>query len=278
MNLLCVCVFLLSTFSFSLAADFSADPSINAAGIYKDAAASLKAGKSIVASYPASRGDSDNVHIQADWLKLPHVQVYHFLADMDVDCDGVDYKCPGNGDGQDETDFGALDARSVPWYVLPNKFYKANKDIKPNALGAIICDGKMYYGIFGDSNGDTPEVIGEASLLLANTCFPKDGLNGGKGHTPLDVLYIVFPSQVPSGVGKNTIDIGALKKLGDEQARLLVSDLKLDSGNGGSGGDKDECKSYNDCSGSQVCCIFNNETSNICIAEKSCKDVVLILA
>lgn len=57
----------------------------------------------------------------------------------------------GNGDGQKETDFGALDARSVPWYVLPNKFYKANKGIKPNALGAIICDGKMYYGIFGDS-------------------------------------------------------------------------------------------------------------------------------
>ncbi len=109
MNLLCVSVFLLSTFSsFSLAADFSADPSIDAAGIYKDAAASLKSGKSIVASYPASQGDSDNVHIQADWLNHPHAPVYHFLAgclfksvyilgcslmlttDMDVDCDGVD--------------------------------------------------------------------------------------------------------------------------------------------------------------------------------------------
>ncbi len=89
-------------------------------------------------------------------------------------------------------------------------------------------------------------------------------------------LDIVFPSQVPSGIGENTIDISALKKLGDEQARLLASDLNLDSGNGGGGGDEDECNADGgrsssmlcrmvlsfilhrrvDCSGSQVCCIF----------------------
>lgn len=56
-------------------------------------------------------------------------------------------------------------------------------------------------------------------------------------------LDIIFPSQVPSGIGENTIDIGALKKLGDEQARLLVSDLNSNSGNGGGGGDEDECNS-----------------------------------
>ncbi|KAK0185952.1 fungal chitosanase of glycosyl hydrolase group 75-domain-containing protein, partial [Armillaria mellea] len=241
------------------AADFAADSSIDAACIYELAAASLKGGKSITASYPASRGDPNDVHIQDDWLHLTGVSAYHFLADMDVDCDGVYWKCPGNDDGQDETDFGALDARYVPWYVLPNNFYK-KAGVKSNALGAIICDGKMYYGLFGDSNGDTPEVIGEASLLMANTCFPNDKLNGGKGHTPLDVLYIVFPSQVPSGVGKNTIDIGALKKLGDEQALLLAKALKLNSGTSGGGGSggKDECNSDDDCSGSMVCCIFGD--------------------
>lgn len=54
----------------------------------------------------------------------------------------------------------------------------------------------MYYGIFGDSNGDSPEVIGEASWLMANTCFPTEDLNGGVGHTPADVtctcLYTVL--------------------------------------------------------------------------------------
>jgi hypothetical protein len=31
-------------------------------------------------------------------------------------------------------------------------------------------------------------VIGEASLLLANTCFPYEYLNGGVSHGKLDVL------------------------------------------------------------------------------------------
>ena len=45
----------------------------------------------------------------------------------------------------------------------------------------------MYYGIFGDSNGDSPQVTGEASWLMARTCFPEEDLNGNKGHTAADV-------------------------------------------------------------------------------------------
>jgi hypothetical protein len=40
--------------------------------------------------------------------------------------------------------------------------------------------------------------------------------------SPIDVL---FGKQVPEGVGKTTIDIGALKKLGDEQATKLAQAL-----------------------------------------------------
>lgn len=40
---------------------------------------------------------------------------------------------------------------------------------------------------------------------------------------------IIFGSKVPSGVGKEKIDIGALKTLGDEQVQLLEAAL------GGSG-------------------------------------------
>lgn len=36
-------------------------------------------------------------------------------------------------------------------------------------------------------SGDTPEVIGEASILLAQTCFPNDSLGGNKGHSAVDV-------------------------------------------------------------------------------------------
>ena len=45
----------------------------------------------------------------------------------------------------------------------------------------------MFYGIYGDSNGDAPEVIGEASWLMARTCFPNDNLNGNSGHAGVDV-------------------------------------------------------------------------------------------
>lgn len=45
----------------------------------------------------------------------------------------------------------------------------------------------MFYGIYGDSDGDNPEVIGEASWLMARTCFPNDDLNGNNGHVNADV-------------------------------------------------------------------------------------------
>lgn len=45
----------------------------------------------------------------------------------------------------------------------------------------------MFYGIYGDSDGDDPEVIGEASWLMARTCFPNDDLNGNAGHGSADV-------------------------------------------------------------------------------------------
>jgi hypothetical protein len=65
-----------------------------------------------------------------------------------------------SGDGQPQTSFGALDSTKVPWFVLPQDFYvpkPSHEDPHPkprvakNALGAIICNGKMFYAIFGDS-------------------------------------------------------------------------------------------------------------------------------
>jgi chitosanase len=56
-------------------------------------------------------------------------------------------------------------------------------------------DNKMYYAIFGDTNGDDPETIGEASWLLGTACFPNDGISGGKGHDQADVTCEFPPSQ-----------------------------------------------------------------------------------
>jgi chitosanase len=72
-------------------------------------------------------------------------------------------------------------------------------------IKALIANGwkknssgdKMFYGIYGDSDGDSPEEIGEASWLMARTCFPDDDLNGNSGHTPADVTCKRYFSTVP---------------------------------------------------------------------------------
>jgi hypothetical protein len=95
------------------------------------------------------------------------------------------------------------------------------------------------------SSGDSPEVIGEASILVARTCFSNDDLGGDNGHTKANVVCkllfsissgrghqlfsfidILFGNQVPAGVGDKTINIGNLKTLGDQQAKKLADALK----------------------------------------------------
>jgi len=219
--------FLFAVLAFALPsrkASFAADTSINARGIF-DAAKCWES--DVMATF--SSGHGNKVKIFGDWLDLiDGMPLIYFTADMDVDCDGVNYRCANNPDGQPLTSFGQLDASKVPFFVIPEKFYRSHKKhIKPNSLGAMICNGKMVYGIFGDTNGGNPQIIGEASILTAQTCFPKDKLDGGRGHTRADVLYILFGNQVPKGVGKQTINVQALKALGDKQVKKLAKALRL---------------------------------------------------
>lgn len=48
----------------------------------------------------------------------------------------------------------------------------------------------QFYGVWGDVNAE--DSTGEASLALANLCFPGEGLSGKNGHSAEDVLYIGF--------------------------------------------------------------------------------------
>ncbi|KAJ7148812.1 fungal chitosanase of glycosyl hydrolase group 75-domain-containing protein [Mycena crocata] len=214
---------------------FAADPSLNVEAIYT----AVKGATKVADSYLLRHGWDRKTPIYNDWIGLEHVSAWSFMADMDIDCDGVAYDCAGDSSGDRQTSFGALDATKVPWFVLPQRFFdKSPHDesagkhapaLKENALGAVICDSKMYYAIFGDANGASPQVIGEGSLLLGQICFPEGNISGSAGHDQADVAYIVFANQSPDGIDskKSTIDLAALKTLGDEQVRLLVQDLNL---------------------------------------------------
>ena len=57
-------------------------------------------------------------------------------------------------------------------------------------------NGQVYLGIRyenGDGVAKDAEITGEASILLAQTCFPNDGITGNVGHGPNDVACM-FPS------------------------------------------------------------------------------------
>lgn len=141
------------------------------------------------------------------YLKGPNTQ----LADMDIDCDGnqngIDHRCKSSDDTQAETafkdqvkKFGISDLRADihPYVVLGNygsyspTFDPEQHGIKPLSVVAVVCNGKLVYGIWGDTNGDDgPPLIGESSLAVGTACFGQS-MNGNNGHDGTDVLYIAF--------------------------------------------------------------------------------------
>ncbi len=67
-------------------AGFAADPSINVDGIY---AAALASNNYSRASNPTSPERKTFTNIYGDWQNFSNVSAFHFIADMDVDCDGL---------------------------------------------------------------------------------------------------------------------------------------------------------------------------------------------
>ncbi|KAH7227594.1 fungal chitosanase of glycosyl hydrolase group 75-domain-containing protein [Fusarium oxysporum] len=139
---------------------------------------------------------------------------------MDIDCDGANNHagaCSNDPTGQGETAFkdtvkqygiSDLDANVHPYVVFGNEgaspsFDPQQHGIKPLSVMAVVCNGEVHYGIWGDTNGGTS--TGEASISLAELCFPNQGLNGDMGHGEKDVLYLAFKGEeaVP---GKNGAD------------------------------------------------------------------------
>ncbi|EKD17627.1 uncharacterized protein L3040_006748 [Drepanopeziza brunnea f. sp. 'multigermtubi'] len=142
------------------------------------------------------------------------------LADMDIDCDGIqngpgnDGRCGSSDDTQAHTSFedtvagynkgvSGLNAFIHTYVVLGNVGTNAgfvNYDPRANgvrelSLVAVVCgNGKMFYGIWGDENGDDGPraVIGEASISMATLCYGASAVNGNSGHDETDVLYIAF--------------------------------------------------------------------------------------
>ncbi|KAL5003622.1 fungal chitosanase of glycosyl hydrolase group 75-domain-containing protein [Aspergillus recurvatus] len=200
------------------------------------------------ATYPTSINDHKGKStIHSDWASFTEGAAFVFKADMDTDCDGVNYKCDGNADGQPLTNWGALSAFEVPYIVIPQEFMEDNPTaITGNNVAAVICNKKMFYAVLGDTNGNNRQVTGEASWLLARSCFPQEDLSGNRGHDEIDVTYILFtgPEAVlpPSAINEHHItDFGKLRSMGNHLTASLMKNLGIKRlGSSGSSPPKDD--------------------------------------
>lgn len=153
---------------------------------------------------------------------------FFWVADMDVDCDGkMTTQCnkTADPDYQDETSTtdsmgDPLDAASLPYVVIPlpdSKFSYKAQGIKLGDVVAVIYNGQVAYGVFGDE-GPT-DIIGEASYAMAKSLGidpdPKTG-----GADCCGVTYIVFPG---SGAVVSPIeDHAKATALGQQLAATLI--------------------------------------------------------
>ncbi|GAA5844244.1 hypothetical protein JCM9279_001735 [Rhodotorula babjevae] len=156
-------------------------------------------------------------------------------SNMDIDCDGSDGKgeiCNGDGSYQSSTTFQDdagkhIDAQAIQYVVIDqdDDFDPTKFGIQPLSVVAVVCGGKLTFGVWADTNALGS--MGEASVYLARTCFGTQ-MTGNYGHGEPDVTYIAFPGTkadtVPSGLGK------------DEEVMFDMGKKLVESAFGGSGG------------------------------------------
>ncbi|KZL85792.1 fungal chitosanase, partial [Colletotrichum incanum] len=215
-SLLNLCVFLALTATTALALEI---PS-NVQDFYSFVRSRNKCKNALSTGFHSSEGDSGDFVYCGDYLddyKIIYLQGKKGqLANMDVDCDGAqgggDGRCGSSTDTQSETTFRDtlreygtgrrdLNASVHSYVVFGNQgtksgwptFDPTKHGVQPLSVMAVICNDKLLYGIWGDTNGDDgPEaMIGEASISLATACY-GDSINGNSGHDDNDVLYIAF--------------------------------------------------------------------------------------
>ncbi|KAF3492419.1 chitosanase [Arthroderma uncinatum] len=126
------------------------------------------------------------------------------LGDIDVDCDGANRSngdCANDLTGQSQTTFkdelaeyglSDLDSNLHSYVVLGNEgkkpsYLPSDSGVEPLSVVAV------FYGIWGDTNGNTD--TGEVSISLAQACFPHNNLTGNNGHEDHDVLFVAFKGE-----------------------------------------------------------------------------------
>jgi hypothetical protein len=166
--------------------------------------------------YATDSGETENIPV------CGLIGGVYWTADFDIDCDGIETTvCNAQTDGAYQPQTSAqtstgefLDASTLPYVVIPlpsGRFTYADHDIDLGQVVAVIYDGQIQFGVFGDQGPD--DIIGEASYRMAQLLgIDPDPSTGG---TDGPVTFIAFPGDT----GRVTImedhqeasDIGAVR-------------------------------------------------------------------
>jgi hypothetical protein len=126
-------------------------------------------------------------------------QVIHFVADMDIDCDGKETAvCNRTTDGSflpqtaaTDSQGQPLDSSVVPYVVVPGVSavfsYKA-AGIAMGSLAVVVYRDKIAFGVVGDIGPQA--ILGEASYAMAKELGVNP--NPSTGGTSNDVTYLIF--------------------------------------------------------------------------------------
>ena len=147
-------------------------------------------------------------------------------ADMDIDCDGQPSgECNSMTDPSWQGDTAAhdsqgnpLDSASLPYVVVPgisSRFDYSAAGLELGTVIAVIHQGKLEYGVFGDIGPRA--IIGEASYAMAQAVgVDPDPATGGVDD---GVSYIAFVGAVADPIEDHTKAV----MLGIEHAKALLA-------------------------------------------------------
>jgi hypothetical protein len=152
---------------------------------------------------------------------------YFWKADMDVDCDGKRTSvCNENTDPWYQSQTSAqdshghpLDASRLPYVVIPlpsSRFKYAQRGIHLGQVVAVIYNGKLKFGVFGDEGPSN--IIGESSYAMAKALGIDS--NPESGGVDSGVTYIVFTGN--DAVAQTIEDQGLAATIGNRRAQLLL--------------------------------------------------------
>jgi hypothetical protein len=152
---------------------------------------------------------------------------FFWKADMDIDCDGKRTSvCNENVDPWYQPQTSAqdshgrpLDASKLPYVVIPlpsSRFKYQQRGIHLGQVVAVIYNGKLKFGVFGDEGPSA--IIGEASYAMAKALGIDS--NPESGGVDSGVTYIVFTgNDAVAGVIEDQNEAAAI---GNRRAQKLL--------------------------------------------------------